>query len=300
MKRNFYFSNQILCIILLCISLQKDPLKAESSLPNSSIFLELRSPGFGMFSVFTMVLGLMRVYERDGFGGVKVDFQDQGIYYDSPYGLNWWEYYFEPICLGNGEEATPYVYSTMPEQGNLAGVCEFGTSRVEAYHLIQKYVRVKAHIQSKVEEFLKEKFDHAWVIGIHYRGTDKFSEAPKVAYEKVEKEILNILQRNLLKKGKKKIKIFVATDEQPFLDYMVNKFPNVIFFEDNIRSTTGHPVHYYSFQNYKKGEDALLDCLLLSKCDILIRTSSNLSLCASYFNPNLPLINLSYRHGMNQ
>ena len=36
--------------------------------------------------------------------------------------------------------------------------------------------------------------------------------------------------------------------------------------------------------NYKKGEDALMDCLLLSRCSFLLKSSSALSQFAVYFN----------------
>ena len=46
----------------------------------------------------------------------------------------------------------------------------------------------------------------------------------------------------------------------------------------------------------KEVENALIDCILLSKTDLLIRTSSNFSLASTFFNPKLPVIELSKRH----
>ena len=51
-----------------------------------------------------------------------------------------------------------------------------------------------------------------------------------------------------------------------------------------------NPVHYFNPKNvspYKLGKEAVIDCLLLSKCNHLIRTSSCLSLVSEYFNPQL-------------
>ena len=36
-------------------------------------------------------------------------------------------------------------------------------------------------------------FENAFVIGIHYRGTDKYTEAPTVDYERVKLEVENAL-----------------------------------------------------------------------------------------------------------
>ena len=63
------------------------------------------------------------------------------------------------------------------------------------------------------------------MIGLHYRGTDKASEAPKVPYEQVQMEVRQItdtLPEDF------PYKIFVATDEQAFLDFMIQHFPGKI------------------------------------------------------------------------
>ena len=44
---------------------------------------------------------------------------------------------------------------------------------------------------------------------------------------------------------------------------------------------------------YERGEDALVNALLLAKCATLIRTTSLLSASASLFNPNLKVILLN-------
>lgn len=63
------------------------------------------------------------------------------------------------------------------------------------------------------------------------------------------------------------------------------------------RSSNGEPgVHFINKNNYSLGEEALIDACLLSKCDLLIRTSSNLSLWSTYFNPSLPTILLNHRY----
>ena len=45
---------------------------------------------------------------------------------------------------------------------------------------------------------------------------------------------------------------------------------------------------------YKKGEEALVDCLLLSRCDFLLKCTSHLSESSMYFNPKLECIDMNY------
>lgn len=99
--------------------------------------------------------------------------------------------------------------------------------------------------------------------------------------------------------GHTDIKVFIATDEQSLLDYMTLHYPSkVIYYEGSERSINGVCVHLsgHGGSPYKKGEDALIDCLLLSKTDIILKTSSNLSLCATYFNPDIPVVHITARH----
>jgi hypothetical protein len=68
-----------------------------------------------------------------------------------------------------------------------------------------------------------------------------------------------------------------------------------VSFCDDQRSDGTEAVHRLAFAdgNYRKGREALLNCLLLSRCSALIRTASTLSGWASIFNPELPVTMLN-------
>jgi hypothetical protein len=63
--------------------------------------------------------------------------------------------------------------------------------------------------------------------------------------------------------------------------------------DDHYRSAGGNPVHIALGNGYDKGEDALINALLLSKCATVIRTTSFLSAWASIFNPTLRVVLLN-------
>ena len=77
-------------------------------------------------------------------------------------------------------------------------------------------------------------------------------------------------------------------------------FGDKVCFYSSQRSKDGKPVHYNSEDPYRVGEEALIDCLLLSRTNLLVRTSSNLSLCARYFNPSIPSIEVSVRKDIGE
>lgn len=243
----------------------------------------------GFFSAFFVVLGALDFYEKnpDECSGLIVDFEDQGLYYDPHHGKNYWQYYFEPIILGALDNTVSKKRFPLSTQSSFAIFALYEMSYERGNELIQKYIKIKPHIQRKINQFVNEHFKENYVIGVHYRGTDKIIEAPHVSYEVVVKYIKEEIKKN------NNAKIFVATDEENFLRFMHSNFPGKIIAIDTLRSTNGQPIHFSFTHAYKNGEDALIDCVLLSKCSKLYRTSSNLSAASMRFNPALDVTLLS-------
>lgn len=98
---------------------------------------------------------------------------------------------------------------------------------------------------------------------MHYRGTDKSSEANPVSYDTVIKHIRSVMAMH----RNKRIKIFVATDDARFATYIHKQFPHLVIMRNALRSDSSLGVHVRSDLNpYQKGEDVVIDCLLLSRC----------------------------------
>ncbi|MCF7730766.1 MAG: hypothetical protein K9N23_03725 [Akkermansiaceae bacterium] len=121
-------------------------------------------------------------------------------------------------------------------------------------------------------------------MGIHYRGTDKLiSEAVRIPYAEALDVLAGLDSR---------IHFFVATDEQAFLDAMLDRFGRRVIFREQHRSTDGTPIHHFEPDHASlgciRGKDAILDAILLARCHALIRTVSNLSLASTFMNPNIP------------
>ena len=232
--------------------------------------------------------------KKGKLSGFQVNF-DSGLYLDPTKGANWWEYYFEPLNIGS--EDIPKQNLSLPEICLLGGCQGFALSREKAFRLIQKYISIKPHIQIEVDDFFKRHFKGCFVIGVHHRGTDKKLEATPVPYEKTYDNLQAVIG-NLSNRHRKHYKIYVATDDQKFLDYLIDLFPKEkLIYHDFVRSTNDQPVHFndqlYS-SNYQKGKEALLDCLLLSKCNYLIfPRASSLSITSAFFNPFMFICPLS-------
>lgn len=255
-------------------------------------------PGF--FCSYQSAIGFLNFCEEQKPLGFRIEFE-MGLYFDPSVGPNWWEYYFEPVNVGvcPPDAFIESVGDMLKSHWNTEVISNM--TRESAAYIINKYIKVKPHIQNKIDQFVKNNFNNNFVIGIHYRGTDKSSEARRVPFHEVYQEVIKHLS------DKQNNKIFVATDEQNFLNYMKSKFGNVVVHIDANRSPDDHtPLHHLdgdmvSGNRYLLGEEAVIDCYLLSKTNLMIRTHSNLSSSAANINPLLPVINLNhatYRAGL--
>ncbi|KKM13511.1 hypothetical protein LCGC14_1715490 [marine sediment metagenome] len=105
-----------------------------------------------------------------------------------------------------------------------------------------------------------------------------------------------ILTRQISKKFPK-AKIFLATDYVPSLELVVTNFGKKVMFQDIKRSRHYDKPLQYGCRPKKKNkpagpkqaEESILDCILLSKCNFMIRGYSNLPSISSYWNTNVGL-----------
>lgn len=237
----------------------------------------------GLFSCFTTVIGLLDHYDKGKCDGVVVDYEDKGLYYEPSKGLNWWNYYFEPINLKRNKSEEEVLSSELHVHFASMTINKIPYPRIAK--LVKKYIHVKKSLVKEVDQFVQTNFGRSFVIGVHYRGTDKYGEAPRVSYKTIAKRIKKVLR----KYKPTKYVVFLATDEKGIVDFLREQFGKKLVCLNAIRSTNGRATHYDSKENYKKGKEAVMDCLLLSRCQYLIRTSSNLSLCSTFFNPKMPV-----------
>lgn len=245
--------------------------------------------GAGMFHNFNIVLGCLDLYDSNDHIALTIDFKDKGLYYDSVYGPNWWSYYFErtfyPQKIQKNKKAL-IKFLHDEEKAEIGNAAHFYMTRERANALITRYIQVRKEILQEVEDFYTLFLKGVFVIGIHYRSTDKWLEAVKVSYQ----EVIAAAEKALTLH--QEAKIFVATDEVTFLMKMQERYGDRVYYTKAQRLDE-HPIHYASNCNFLKGREAIIDCLLLAKSDILIRTNSNLSAVSAYFNPKMPIVNLN-------
>lgn len=278
--------------LFLLLQLAVIPLISQEGIQKP--YLVLNNPSdSGMFAVFSSVVGALNVYESGDYAGLHIDL-NSGRYLDPTLGNNWWEYFFEPIKLGDEKNAYKYFFTLDDYLGILTQSALPPIAR--AHELIQKYIHVKPEIQVEVDAFCNQYTNNYFTIGVHHRGTDKFLEWPLIPYEntlQVIYQVINVLPPEMQSSAK----VFVATDETAFIDFLMERIPERLVFNNFSRSSDGTPLHEYNTQFFSKKylmtKEPLLDCLMLSKCHFLIRPmSSCLSSVSKWFNPSIYSIDL--------
>lgn len=167
-----------------------------------------------------------------------------------------------------------------------------GLTLERAHELVQRYMPPKAWLVRDVDIFVETHFGPGPVIGLHYRGTDKSSEAepvsPSAAIDVVNQYLVNQPVTTT---------VFVSSDDQRFIDAAMSGIigARVVVHDDEERSRDGTAVHTQSNRGdrARKAREAMMNCLLLSRCNVLIRTASFLSAWSSVFNPHLPVVLLN-------
>ncbi len=253
--------------------------------------------GGGLFHNFMNVIGFLDHVEREQVVNFAVDFETDGHYYDDEMGPNWWSYYFEPIdhksrftrILSCFKRTTKRVNSD--RMAEYVRLVEHVMAKDRAHELIARHIHLKPDIQSDIDTFIWENFRDHYIIGVHYRGTDKMTKmngyaTPESRYVSF-KEAFEAIDLQLQAKTAKACRIFVATDSEAFLQAIKKRYPTLVVHTNSMRSADGSPLHYNvktkkARYNYLQGRETIIDCVLLSRCHHLIKTSSNLNLCATF------------------
>jgi hypothetical protein len=167
-----------------------------------------------------------------------------------------------------------------------------GMSRAALHAIWASHIRPQPAILAKVDAFVSRWFDRdTFIAGVHYRGTDTARHHPfqRVPYETYAEEVRRVLETA----RPARFRVFVATDETEFVDFMDRTFPGATLYATDAPrvSRDAEAIHFnrsIAASGYQKGESALIDCLLLARSNWLVKGRSNLSDASLLVNPSMP------------
>ncbi len=159
----------------------------------------------------------------------------------------------------------------------------------ELRNIFKKNILFRDEIINEVNLYEK-KYLTKKVLSVHLRGTDRFQiHAKGLRHQFADTEFINKIKKTLL--NYKIDNIFLATDDFPYYQSMkknfkekllpLNSIPedygNLKFLEDQL---LGHNLNIFESEKFKNSntKQAIIDCILMSKCSHSLFSKSNLSL----------------------
>jgi len=292
-----------------------DPLIAGNRRFDGFYRIQLVDPMAGFSALMTYALnGVRRALDRNLIP--VVDYRNHDVnqyFYDPGYGTNVWDYFFEPVMevtpqaldgfLSDGEVSDELVFQDAPGQilewhsTDPDRIATFWSSpdqtdpaewmfrkRQLGRQHVERFITVKPHIMTSVSDFRNEMLAAKSVCGVHIRGTD-FSYAAPTSLEKYFQEIHRLDGASHSHYDK----IFLATDQAQFVTAFRREFgADRVVTYSAVRSNDGLPAFLNpSVSPYQKGEDVLIDILLLSRCNYLLKSAAAVGEYAMWFNPQL-------------
>ena len=187
-----------------------------------------------------------------------------------------------------------------------------------AHDMFFKYFKFDVSVTEEVARFC-EQFKNKKVLGLHFRGTDKTWS--KWVCHISDNEFIQIIDDHL-ERNKYDI-IFISTDENTFIEKMKQKFQthNIVYYDEQKNDENAKSIHLnqlsimekiikelrdnksdlektQQLENQLKKEtqlnrfllkNVIVNSFILSKCNLVLKTQSQVSAYSKVFNPDLPI-----------
>lgn len=270
----------------------------------------------GFFAYFMMALEQIKFSKTHELEPVVCFDEPHNHFYEPEYSKNMWENYFEPVSMISSSDLekvegrkVTFIDSTYHDRlgqysdppADLGSDLEFWfeAHRAQKAVLTKKYIKPKRFILDMVDRFHSECMSGEKVLGIHVRGTDKEVDQKGRRYEAEESHVRKIEPSEYFPyvdeylSCNPRAKIFIATDQQQYLDQFIEKYGQKIITNNVMRTRGDEPLFRLNSGNkYLRGVEVLCDSLILSKCDYLFKGYSNVAEAAICFNPSIPVIDI--------
>lgn len=234
--------------------------------------------GAGFFSNFVHVLSHIKIAENLDMIPV-VDFENFKTYYNENHIINStknsWEYYFNqpaPYSLEEVYKSKHVFYSDGDFPWEL---WQSELRNKDNYKAIyNKYIKILPEILESVKKY--DDFFNAKTLGVHFRGKEMNYAISHPFGATVEQMFY---YTDLLLEKYSLDKIFLLTEEKDYQDLFIKRYGNKVLFTDSFCVPKVNVYNIYPRENHKYllGFEILRDALLLSKCNLMLCSESNVS-----------------------
>lgn len=249
-------------------------------------------------------------------------------YFDADHGPNTWDFYFEPVgvpeqvlrtLIGEGRVFTlscaselerlyrwkpeswfmnPYgYYRTVENRADGSYPTDWWQAQREKVRPFLKdgTLRFGPSLLSEVDRFVGAKFGET-TLGLQLRGSDKFDfgVGPNLSRKVLPEEYFPHIDAYLVEHPECD-RIFVATDQRQWLGVLEEAYPDKVisYSEKSLSDTDSNPFHDAQ-EKAVRGKEVLIDLLLLSRCNFLLKCHAAVGEMALVLNPDLAFLDLNY------
>lgn len=171
--------------------------------------------------------------------------------------------------------------------------------------IIHSYIRPRAYLQHKANQFFDRHLTSDYVIGVHIRGTDAISPQETREHRQNSLKLPKFARRvRSLLRAQPDAQILVATDDESSLAYMKDRFGDRVVSYDSIRHRDGPfagtgpygwimPAYITREPSIatQNGEEVLIEYLMLCRCNYLVHNASGIARTVLLAVPHMPHTN---------
>ena len=203
-----------------------------------------------------------------------------------------WRRFFEPLTFPNAPRIKR-ITSTYADL-SMTGLHAYNMYKRDsewrtAYgRVFTEHVHVREELHHRVDELWQGIGAGRRCIGVHFRHSGHSHECPR-EIPRID-AVIHQTRRQL--KGKGSAAVVLATDVREAVDSFRDAFGERLLVQpDVVRASAAMTQYDWGLPPCTAlGEQALIDALLLARCDVLLHTTSNLATAVGYMNPRLRMI----------
>lgn len=270
--------------------------------------IQQRAYGRGLLSLASSVVCHIHVAQRYSLSPYVDLSRHYNEYQDKEYregrgrGLNNpWEYFFKPVSSLSLQDVLDSELCFESSLGFPGGYPrKMLISQVQALRdIAEQYLRPVDEIECEVEEACKQLASDGPVLGVHFRGQEQ-KTTPYHPLSPTTWQIFAAIDRALDRHGF--ARIFLATEDLDCLETLKARYGDKILSLPHFR--TRSPVNAYrinprSMHRYLLGREILTDTLILSRCQGLVSSTSNVTELARAINNGRFDLDLVIDNGLN-
>ena len=269
--------------------------------PDKFFYIIKITPGAGLFSNVLFVLNHLKLAKKKNYIPF-VDMQNFPTIYNESQKIhntfNAWEYFFENYTNININEI--YQSKNVFIASNLFQKDFFkDTNTDDLREYFRDNLKVNQRYKKIINFFSEKHFKNKKVLGVHFRGTS-YKRSPGHPLPATKKQILKKIYQ--LQLNESYDKIFFVTEEENYKNFLVSNLSSKsLFLKSSYRSDKNDAFEIYPrrLHRFKLGREALLEAMLLSKCDALIYITSNISSASIAWNLNTTQKRIKIDNGSN-